>query len=218
MKLLFPLLAAGLLSTGATAQIMVPPGPGGVPGRMPTRALGPTGYATAQPGTCVLPDSSRVKGELWLRYGKHPNLEVETDDGQKREYTPRQLAYFTIGPATFVPVDFVQNARSTDSTSITPVFAKVLEKGNIEVLRYSYTANVGGVRMSTLLLRQRGATTWAQLPEGGAMTSQKRLREVVGPLVADQPSYARILTTGRITIENLPEFLHSYNAYAAKQP
>ncbi|OON68443.1 hypothetical protein B0919_12370 [Hymenobacter sp. CRA2] len=157
-------------------------------------------------------DSSRVTGRLWLTPTKAGELLVKTEDDQQFNYTPAQLAYFTFGTAKYITIDF-PNEKGSPATR--PVFAQVVATGKIEAIRYSFVRNVGGLLVSTLLVRPIGSSAWTSLPENGGL---KQLREVVGPLVADQPSFARVLVSGRINYDNLLEYIVSYNGYVAKQP
>lgn len=210
MQRVVPLLvAASFFSTCAAAQVMMPP--------TPMAGVGPTGYSSFEPGTCVLLDSSRIAGKLWMPFGKYPHVEVKTDDKQKLVFAPGQVAYFTVGADKFLPVSLMEKAGKNDPPKVTPVFAKVVVQGKLESVLYTYCANVGGTRFSTLLVRPRNTDTWTQVAMSGLGVSQKQLREALSPLVADQAPHAKVLAAGRITHDNLVEFIQSYNTYAAQQ-
>ncbi|GAB2964875.1 hypothetical protein GCM10027048_37960 [Hymenobacter coalescens] len=188
-----------LLLTGFSAQLARAQAPGMpmVYGRM----------NTSQKGFCVLPDSSRVEGKITIIHAQEAEdvtVKVKTPDGQQQEYTPAQLAYMQLGKTRYRPVgDFGPDAG--------PAFGEVQAWGTLQVL--SYNDN------SMLLIRRRGAREWVQAPaRSGPFANLKNLRETLGPLVADQPAYATALADGRITHDNLLQFIRSYNSFVAKQP
>ncbi|GAA4384806.1 hypothetical protein [Hymenobacter koreensis] len=202
------LLLSTLASHTAQAQMTVST-PGGnvtLPNTRPAAPQMPMmmHQAIVQTGTCVLTDSSRVSGSIDFEADDDGNLQlkVKTSDGQKLKYAYTQMAYLLMNKGRYIPV-------TDNSPEAFATFARVHTWGKLQAVQSG----------NTLLVRQQGTTSWVAVPaEGGPFENLKKLRAAVGPMVADQPAYAAALADGRITHNNLLQFIKSYNAYVTKQP
>lgn len=205
------IVAAIALPAGAAfaqmTTISTPRGNVTVPGRpMSFPAVGAGALVWDIKGTCVFHDSTRASGRVLIdAKGDKVRLRIKAQDGQKPEYPAEQLAYLSCAQGRYLPMN---NFGYNGSTSL----AKIVAWGRLEAVE---SAGESGKAM--LLARRRGSS-WVEVPaQNTPFSSLKKLREALEPLVADEPTYAAALADGRITYDNVLQFIRSYNTFKAKQ-
>jgi hypothetical protein len=168
----------------------------------------------AQPGTYTLVDDIRKVYHGALKVYAH-ELVAKDQAGHTTKYQPEEVYRIQLGGVRYMTASGFQTKSGFWSTTHSEKsFVELLDSGRVTLCRFQYSVagpSYSSTNLVTYMLLDAATDSVTTIPVSVYTGKGKRFRDALTPFVAQRPDLQTVLQAGRVTIDQLPAFVHALN-------